>query len=1066
MFISKYKFIVQRVGEVAFYMKMYFYLLIVVGGVLCACKDDLVSSDRDDAYVYIQLNGMMSQARSYEGEKNGENLDNKVFTLRVLVFDKNGNVLDAFDEPTSGNAKYTIFNTSVDVVRHPVKVSVDPYTMVFIANEPEGTTFFDNIKKLADLHEIAFPASAFDDNKMIPMMQVIKDVTVQAGGKVKLGSGTLTDINDYTRSALPDEGLYAPDAETSLLILRLDRLAVRMNVTLKSRFSTMAEDFQGITLTEIPDKVPLFKNDYTGTINLNGTREYPASRFSDGTIDATILWSKKLDRIVLPANLQPAKTNADKATELIVNMPDDKYSPSCKLKILDSDYNLPYNTWLDFEGTLNKSLEVNIEAKDWTDVSNNWQIGGVRILNVSQTKADITDYNGVRITFYSSMPVARVKNTVTVLSGGPTKSVTYGFVSDGSSEMYTNYIFNDLSANSSTSNTNIYWPYNPEPTRFYYDATTGFGYMDILVNGYTARGLTTPDPAVGYDNANTKEAGTYRLTLLAEEADGSNQMQRTIDVTVTQNGYRFNFSPNISSPTGYVGAFFRSDETGERIISGQNMVFKYASYNTPAEWEATVDYEGGGDWVVLSSTPSFDPGLGTDSPGEAENYKVNPNLYKGENGKKVKGTGRIYFRIGCKSANPNKGTKPRYARITLYHRNPAVAGHEFMTTYLYVRQGEEPDYLMRATDVMQIYPAGTTSGAGTLKARSNTRKFSPYNVTSSAFKQNPANKVAYDIVGLNAGAHVDYPTQGGAFFQLGVRLDRTTLHRRAFFPAFASGSVETESGGYIETDGSGGEWRDGLDWYGYNARWGSNDNNYLYWDYINPGITREILKDYLESCPPGYRRPNDGKTGYDESNNAAVKLALNNNPEQTMLSEWRTSLFVNPQSGSASDRANDNAEPADRAPGKFKEAKLDEITFGFYADGFFDRRPIKQYSNMSNVGGIFKSVKYYAVSGDNANIAFRGTLFHNPNPGSYASLFFPAAGRRSAESGGGPTNGRLEFRSSSGYYASASTANGWSITSSNRNVYWNMWGMEFSYMSSCPMTENIIDAVSLRCVLK
>ena len=121
---------------------------------------------------------------------------------------------------------------------------------------------------------------------------------------------------------------------------------------------------------------------------------------------------------------------------------------------------------------------------------------------------------------------------------------------------------------------------------------------------------------------------------------------------------------------------------------------------------------------------------------------------------------------------------------------------------------------------------------------------------------------------------------------------------------------------------------------------------------------------------------------------------------------------------------------------------------------------------MSNVGGTFKSVKYYAVSGVNANIAFRGTLFHNPKSDSYASLFFPAAGRRSAESGGGPTNGRLEFRSSAGYYASASTANGWSVTSSNRNVYWNMWGMEFSYMSSCPMTENIIDAVSLRCVLK
>ncbi len=1060
MFISKYKFIVQRVGEVAFCMKIYFYLLVGVGGVLCGCKDDFISSDRDDAYIYIQLDGMMSRARSLEGEKPGENLDNKVFTLRILVFDKNGNILEDTNEPTLGNARYDIFNTSVDVVRHPVKVSAEPYTMVFIANEPEGTTFFDNIKKLVDLHAIAFPASAFDDNKMIPMIQVIEKVTVLSEGKMKLGEGTLTDINGYTRSALPDEGLYAPDAETSLLILRLDRLAVRLNVTLKSEFSSMADDFRGITLTGIPDKVPLFKSNYTGTVNLAGTREYAANRFTNGATDATVLWSGKLDRIVLPANFQPAEANENKATELTVKMPDDKYSPSCKLRILDNNYNLPYNTWLDFEGTMKKSLEVNIEAKGWQDVSNNWQTGETRILNVSQTAASITDYNGVRITFYSNMPVVRVKNVVTVQSGGPTKSTTYGFVSDGSSEMYTNYIFNDLSANTSTSNTFIYWPYNPNPTRFYYDATTGFGYMDILVNGYANRGLTAPDPVVGYDNANTKEAGTYRLTLLAEEADGSNQMQRTIDITVTQNGYRFNFSPDISSPTGYVGAFFRSQEAGERIISGQNMVFKYTTYNMPAEWTATVDYEEG-DWVVLSSTPSFDPGLGTDNPGEAEHYKVIPNPYKGEDGKSVKGSGRIYFRIGCKSKT-SIGSKPRYARIRLYHRNPAVQGHEFMTTYLYVRQGEEPDYLMRATDVMRICPAGTTSGdGGTIKPRGNTRKFSPYNVTSPVFKQNPTNKVAYNIVGLNAGTHVDYPTQGGAFFQLAVKLEdnRATLRRRAFFPTFTGQSIETEGGGYIRTDGSGGAWVDGLDWYGRNARWGSADNNYLYWDYKNPGITQLKLKDYLETCPPGYRRPNDGKTGYDDSNNAALKLALNNSPEQTMLSEWRTSLFRNPQSGSASVNANTNASPAGRAPGLFEAAKLEEITFGFYADGFFDRRPIKQYSN---IGGTFTSVKFYAVSGDNANIAFRGTLFHNKD--TQASLFFPAAGRRAAESQG-VTNGRLEFRASAGYYASASTANGWFIEGGNANVYWNMWNMEFSYMASRPMTENIINAVSLRCVL-
>lgn len=35
-----------------------------------------------------------------------------------------------------------------------------------------------------------------------------------------------------------------------------------------------------------------------------------------------------------------------------------------------------------------------------------------------------------------------------------------------------------------------------------------------------------------------------------------------------------------------------------------------------------------GNFIVLSSTPSFDPNVGTDNPGVAEHYKVLPNKYK------------------------------------------------------------------------------------------------------------------------------------------------------------------------------------------------------------------------------------------------------------------------------------------------------------------------------------------------------------------------------------------------------------------------------------------------------
>lgn len=52
-----------------------------------------------------------------------------------------------------------------------------------------------------------------------------------------------------------------------------------------------------------------------------------------------------------------------------------------------------------------------------------------------------------------------------------------------------------------------------------------------------------------------------------------------------------------------------------------------------------------GDFVVLSSTPSFDPRVGMDDPGNPEHYQVLPNAYKGEGGTYVEGRGRVYFRM-------------------------------------------------------------------------------------------------------------------------------------------------------------------------------------------------------------------------------------------------------------------------------------------------------------------------------------------------------------------------------------------------------------------------------------
>ena len=64
----------------------------------------------------------------------------------------------------------------------------------------------------------------------------------------------------------------------------------------------------------------------------------------------------------------------------------------------------------------------------------------------------------------------------------------------------------------------------------------------------------------------------------------------------------------------------------------------------------------------------------------------------------------------------------------------------------------------------------------------------------------------------------------------------------------------------------------------------------------------------------------------------------------------------------------------------------EHITFliGFYADGFFDRRPIK----MGSADGRY----HYCVSSGNAQAAYLGILVYNE--ANNASVFFPSAGRR------------------------------------------------------------------------
>jgi hypothetical protein len=157
---------------------------------------------------------------------------------------------------------------------------------------------------------------------------------------------------------------------------------------------------------------------------------------------------------------------------------------------------------------------------------------------------------------------------------------------------------------------------------------------------------------------------------------------------------------------------------------------------------------------------------------------------------------------------------------------------------------------------------------------------------------------------------------------------------------------------------------------GYFFQWGhpGANNQRRAYHPANPGggvdingFSSSLVKNYWntikganEVSPLNYHRPSDGPTDRDVSGNDISQ------------SEIRQSLMLNPKTGSL--------------------VVISNSFWGYYADGFFDRR---------NTGpGMTIKSKVAETGGD---VACIGRLFFNPN--TYASLFFPAASFRYNDQG-------------------------------------------------------------------
>jgi len=390
-------------------------------------------------------------------------------------------------------------------------------------------------------------------------------------------------------------------------------------------------------------------------------------------------------------------------------------------------------------------------------------------------------------------------------------------------------------------------------------------------------------------------------------------------------------NPNINM---YIGAFWRWDETGERIIQfgvGTGL-------GNSGDWTASVVYYDS-KWINPFSPTNPDGVVLTNSnlvslplpPANlnAENYQITGS-------QSIKGTvtdgGTITFRIGLNKqftsydANSNPA---RYAVMMLTYANGAKWKKFF------IRQGEGADFVMRSTD----------SGPGTLASgRPAAVKFMPYNLLDSTGNI-PANYNNAPSLATAAGRFTDYPTKAGYSSQY--------YGTKFFAPDNPLNSVNGWPGN-------------------------ANQLSTYYWDQS------------WELCPAGFRRPTDGSN----------PTTTYNSTGDVSGSEIRQSLWQNPPTGTQSDTTNS--------------------TWGYYADGYFDRRqPTSALISGTNTASLLS-----AVAPGTLDVAYIGRLFFNPITN--ASLFFPATGYREPNNGGiWNAGGRARYWTSTSYPRGSNTTDAW-----------------------------------------
>ena len=164
--------------------------------------------------------------------------------------------------------------------------------------------------------------------------------------------------------------------------------------------------------------------------------------------------------------------------------------------------------------------------------------------------------------------------------------------------------------------------------------------------------------------------------------------------------------------TSYVGAYWRYNETGERIIR----------MNSTGDWAASViatDDQWSSSDILIDYLPSdYNTTIGTLISGDIQQMDSTIGV--------AKGTGNISFRIGLKSdvVLTSNSSSPRYALVMIKYEDMSK------NHLIFLRQGEAPD-IVSGNTYFSPYNLSTTESSTT----SGTYEFTTYPTQAGGYQQ-------------------------------------------------------------------------------------------------------------------------------------------------------------------------------------------------------------------------------------------------------------------------------------------------------------------------------------------